>query len=114
MIGLHETNLEITDGIFALLGPNGAGKSTLMSILSTLLEPTTGTAIINGHDVCKEKHEIRQLLGFLPQDFGLYPVLTAYETLDYMALLCNIQDPTVRKNQIEGAIATHEPYQRSR
>lgn len=101
VVGLQEMNLTITDGIFALLGPNGAGKSTLMSILATLLEPSQGTALIDGHDVRKQKGAIRALLGYLPQDFGLYPVLTAYETLDYMAMLCNIQDPKVRHERIE-------------
>lgn len=104
VVGLHETSLTITDGIFALLGPNGAGKSTLMSILATLLDPTTGTAFIDGHDVRKHKHEVRSILGYLPQDFGLYPVLSAYETLDYMALLCNIHNPADRKEQIEGLL----------
>lgn len=94
-------NLTITDGIFALLGPNGAGKSTLMSILATLLEPTQGTAYVDGHDVRRQKNEVRQLLGFLPQDFGLYPSLTAYETLDYIALLYNIEDPQARRQRIE-------------
>jgi len=87
--------------VFALLGPNGAGKSTLMSILATLIDPTDGTALIDGHDVRREKDAIRQLLGYLPQDFGLYPVLSAYETLDYMALLCNILDPADRKARID-------------
>ena len=75
-----------------------------MSILATLLEPTTGTALIDGHDVRKQKHEIRSILGYLPQDFGLYPVLSAYETLDYMALLCNIHNQAERKEQIEGLL----------
>jgi ABC-2 type transport system ATP-binding protein len=98
---LSDTSLTITDGIFALLGPNGAGKSTLMSILATLLEPTKGTALVDGHDVRKDKNAIRQILGYLPQDFGLYPALSAYETLDYMALLCNIHDPQARRSRIE-------------
>ena len=72
-----------------------------MSILSTLLEPTTGTAIIDGHDVRRAKHEVRSILGFLPQDFGLYPVLSAYETLDYMALLCNLTDTAARHARID-------------
>ncbi len=76
-----------------------------MSILSTLVDPTSGTAIIDGNDVRHKKHEIRQLLGFLPQDFGLYPVLTAYETLDYMALLCSLHDPIARRERIEGLLA---------
>jgi ABC-type multidrug transport system ATPase subunit len=101
VVGLQETNLTITDGIFALLGPNGAGKSTLMSILATLLEPTHGTALIDGHDVRRDKDDIRQILGYLPQDFGLYPLLTAYETLDFMALLCNIHSQEARRKRIE-------------
>jgi len=103
-VGLQEMNLTITDGIFALLGPNGAGKSTLMSILATLLDPTEGTAFVDGHNVRREKEAIRQILGYLPQDFGLYPVLSAYETLDYMALLCNIHDPKQRRATIEGLL----------
>ncbi len=75
-----------------------------MSILATLLEPTTGTALVDGHDVRKQKQEVRSLLGFLPQDFGLYPVLSAYETLDYMALLCNINNQAERKERIEGVL----------
>jgi ABC-2 type transport system ATP-binding protein len=101
VVGLHPTSLEISDGIFALLGPNGAGKSTLMSILTTLLEPTAGTARVGGMDVRHQKDEIRRILGYLPQDFGLYPSLTAYETLDYIALLYNISDASARKSRIE-------------
>jgi ABC-type multidrug transport system ATPase subunit len=101
VVGLQETNLTIESGIFALLGPNGAGKSTLMSILATLLEPSSGTALVDGHDVRRDKNAVRQILGYLPQDFGLYPLLSAYETLDYMALLCNIHDPVERNRQIE-------------
>jgi ABC-2 type transport system ATP-binding protein len=105
VVGLQGTDLTITDGVFALLGPNGAGKSTLMSILATLVDPTEGTAIIDGHDVRRDKDAVRQLLGYLPQDFGLYPVLSAYETLDYMALLCNMHDPAERRTQIESLLA---------
>jgi len=101
VVGLQDVSLTITDGIFALLGPNGAGKSTLMSILATLLEPTRGLARVDGYDVRYQKHEVRQRLGFLPQDFGLYPSLTAYETLDYIALLYNIDDPKARRQRIE-------------
>ncbi len=75
-----------------------------MSILATLLDPTTGTARVDGHDVRKDKHAVRELLGFLPQDFGLYPSLTAYETLDYMALLSNINNAADRKRRVEDAL----------
>lgn len=101
MVGLAEVNLTIQPGIFALLGPNGAGKSTLMSILSTLLDPTEGTARVAGFDVRTEKDRVRQILGYLPQDFGLYPSLTAFETLDYVGMLYNIGDPAVRRRRID-------------
>lgn len=100
MVGLHEVSLTIPTGIFALLGPNGAGKSTLMSILSTLLDPTEGTARVGGFDVLRQKDEVRQILGYLPQDFGLYPSLTAFETLDYIGMLYNIGDPQKRRKRI--------------
>jgi len=76
-----------------------------MSILATLLEPTRGIAKVDGHDVRHEKDQVRQILGFLPQDFGLYPSLTAYETLDYIALLYNMGDPALRKRRIEEMLA---------
>jgi ABC-type multidrug transport system ATPase subunit len=101
VVGLHEVTLTIPPGVFALLGPNGAGKSTLMSILSTLQEPTNGTARVDGHDVRTRKDAVRQILGYLPQDFGLYPSLTAYEMLDYIALLYNMHDGPARKKRIE-------------
>lgn len=104
VVGLQEVTLTIPAGIFALLGPNGAGKSTLMSILSTLLEPSGGTARVGGFDVRRQKNEVRQILGYLPQDFGLYPSLTAYETLDYIALLYNMNDSKARKQRIEEAL----------
>ena len=102
--GLHEMTLTIEEGVFALLGPNGAGKSTLMSIIATLQEPTGGTVRVGGYDVRRQKQEIRSLLGYLPQDFGLYPSLTTYETLDYMALLYNLKDPVDRRSRIEAAM----------
>ena len=86
------------------MGPNGAGKSTLMSIIATLQEPTTGTVRVGGYDVRRQKQEVRSLLGYLPQDFGLYPSLTVYETLDYMGILYNIQEPKERKDRIEAAM----------
>jgi ABC-type multidrug transport system ATPase subunit len=76
-----------------------------MSIIATLQDPTTGTVRVGGYDVRRQKHEVRGLLGYLPQDFGLYPALTTYETLDYMAILCNIEDPKTRHERIEAAMA---------
>ncbi len=75
-----------------------------MSIIATLQEPTGGTVRVSGYDVRRQKQEVRSLLGYLPQDFGLYPSLTTYETLDYMAILYNIKDPAERRRRIETAM----------
>jgi ABC-type multidrug transport system ATPase subunit len=84
---LRDVSLTISAGMFGLLGPNGAGKTTLMKILATLLEPDSGTAQMNDVDVINDKHATRTMLGYLPQDFGLYPSLTAEQMLDYFAKL---------------------------
>lgn len=76
-----------------------------MSMLATLLEPTRGTARVGGFDIRRQKDRVRELLGYLPQDFGLYPSLTVYETLDYIGLLCNLHDQATRAQRIEEAIA---------
>src|SRR5579872_6749969 len=86
-VGLVEITMEIHEGIFGLLGPNGAGKTTLMRILATLLDPTSGTARIDGYDVRRQRPEIRRLLGYLPQNAGFYPQLSTTEYLDYIGLL---------------------------
>jgi ABC-type multidrug transport system ATPase subunit len=87
---LRQVSFTVGAGITGLLGPNGAGKTTLLNILATLLEPTSGKASIGGYDVVSQRREVRQILGFLPQDFGLYDGLTAYEFLDYMSVLKGI------------------------
>jgi ABC-type multidrug transport system ATPase subunit len=84
---LREVTLEIPNGMFGLLGPNGAGKTTLMKILATLLDPDSGTAQMNGVDLINDKDSTRKMLGYLPQEFGLYPTLTAEQTLQYFAKL---------------------------
>ncbi len=100
---LDEVSLSVGTGVFGLLGPNGAGKSTLMRILATLVEPSAGTARVAGHDVRRERAAIRDLLGYLPQEFGFYPRLTAYETLDYLALLSGLGRE--RRARIEEVLA---------
>jgi len=93
--GIHAlkgVDLTITDGVHGLLGPNGSGKTTFMRILATLLPPTHGIARVDGHDVRTDKLPIRHVLGYLPQDYGLYPSLTVAEQLEYSALLCEIND----------------------
>src|SRR6185503_4867092 len=72
---LKGVNLEVPSGMFGLLGPNGAGKTTLMKIVATLLEPDSGTVEMNGIDLIVQKDKTRRMLGYLPQDFGLYPTL---------------------------------------
>jgi ABC-type multidrug transport system ATPase subunit len=101
---LRPTELEIGDGVFALLGPNGSGKTTFMRMLATLLEPTEGTALIDGQDIRRDRQGVRRLLGYLPQDFGLYPTLTVEEQLDYMALLSEIADRTARQAAVAAVI----------
>jgi len=105
VVALEGLDLTIPPGVFALLGPNGSGKTTLMRILATLLEPTAGEAYVAGHDVRREKGAIREMLGYMPQEFGFYPSLTAYETLDYFGLLCRMNDPKERRSRIEQSLA---------
>lgn len=93
---LKNVSLDIPAGMFGLLGPNGAGKTTLMKILATLLEPDSGAARMNDVDVIKDKHATRTMLGYLPQDFGLYPSLTAEQMLDYFAKLKGVHDKKER------------------
>jgi ABC-type multidrug transport system ATPase subunit len=85
VLALREFSLELKPGVLGLLGPNGAGKTTLMSILSTITRPTAGRVLWNGTDVTKHPNAIRSVLGYLPQDFGVYPNLNAVEFLEYLA-----------------------------
>ena len=82
---LNNINLKIESGMFGLLGPNGAGKSTLMRILVTLMKPTNGKVFINDMDLNKNRGEIRDILGYLPQDFRFFTKLKTWEFLDYAA-----------------------------
>jgi ABC-type multidrug transport system ATPase subunit len=105
VVGAQDVNYAIEEGVLGLVGPNGAGKTTVMRILSTLLEPTRGTAVVDGYDVRYDKPEIRRILGYLPQDFGLYPSLTCWEMLDYVGLLSNMTSRRQRHEAIEQALA---------
>ena len=84
---LKHIDLTVPSGMFGLLGPNGSGKTTLMKILATLLEPDSGSAVMDQVDLIANKDKTRRILGYLPQEFGLYPTLTAEQTLDYLARL---------------------------
>lgn len=98
---VHPMNVQWTNGVIGLLGPNGAGKTSLMRMLATLMEPTSGTALVDGHDIRYEKPSVRALLGYLPQDFGLYPSLSVVECLDYMGLLAGLGRAKERRARIE-------------
>jgi len=97
---IKDFSLEIKDGMFGLLGPNGAGKSSLMKTLAGLQNPTSGSIIFNGTDISKNPDYIKQNLGFLPQDFGVYPKVSAYDLLNHIAILKGVENSTERKNQI--------------
>ena len=95
--GLDDFTLELTPGVLGLLGPNGAGKSTLMRILATVTRPTEGRAEWNGVDIVAKPDAVRAVLGFLPQDFGVYPNLSAQEFLEYIAAAKGIDARAARK-----------------
>src|SRR6266478_6148243 len=101
---LVNVSLSIGTGIFGLLGPNGAGKSTLMRILATLQEADAGTATLDGIDVLKDKDRLRQTLGYLPQEFGLYPKVTAWQLLDHFANLKGIVKGRDRRALVEARL----------
>jgi ABC-2 type transport system ATP-binding protein len=98
---LNGINLEITNGMFGLLGPNGAGKSSLMRTLATLQEADSGTATLDGIDILKQPEELRKVLGYLPQEFGVYPGITAEQLLDHMAILKGIINSKERKQLVD-------------
>ncbi len=97
---LKNVSLNISTGMFGLLGPNGAGKSTLMRTIATLQEADEGTIQLNSIDVLREKHKVRELLGYLPQEFGIYPEVTAEHMLDHIAVLKGINNKKERKTLI--------------
>jgi len=101
---LKNISLNIFAGVFGLLGPNGAGKTTLMKILATLLEPDTGTAEMNDVDLINDPHRVRQMLGYLPQEFGLYPTLTAEQTLHYFAKLKGVSNKKERRILVDALL----------
>ncbi len=95
--GLHEFTLEIGPGVLGLLGPNGAGKSTLMRILATITKATNGSVTWNGVDIAKSPNSLRAVLGYLPQDFGVYPNLNCIEFLEYMAAIKGLDSKSTKR-----------------
>ncbi|WP_435417876.1 ABC transporter ATP-binding protein [Parerythrobacter aurantius] len=98
---LDDVTLTIPKGMFGLLGPNGAGKSTLMRTVATLQTPTSGRITFDGLDILQQPEELRKRLGYLPQDFGVYPRVSAYDLLDHMAVLKGIAAKGERRDTVE-------------
>lgn len=101
---LDSVTLTIPCGMYGLLGPNGAGKSTLMRTLATLQEPDTGTARLGDIDMLKQKDEVRKRLGYLPQEFGVYPRTSAQDMLSHIALLKGITNSRERKEVVSAML----------
>ncbi len=105
---LEGINLSISGGMYGLLGPNGAGKTTLMRILAGILRPSSGRLCVGGYDYETEKGriEVKRLLGYLPQEMGVYPDLNAREFLDYVAILKGMDDRRARQRRVEELLET--------
>lgn len=108
---LDDINLTITNGMFGLLGANGAGKSSLMRTIATLQEPSEGTLTFNHIDGLEEPDEIRKCLGYLPQEFGVYPKLSAERLLNHLAVLKGLIDSKERKNQVTALLQKVNLYE---
>jgi ABC-2 type transport system ATP-binding protein len=98
---LDDVSIEIENGMFGLLGPNGAGKSSLMRTLATLQEADSGTALLDDIDIFNQPEELRKTLGYLPQEFGVYPKITAEQLLDHLAILKGITITSERKELVK-------------
>lgn len=101
---LKDINLTIPRGMYGLLGPNGAGKSTLMRTIATLQEADTGSISLGDMDVLKDKNQVRKVLGYLPQEFGVYPKVSAVSMLDHIASLKGITNKGERKDVVEALL----------
>ena len=108
---LNKVSLDIKAGMFGLLGPNGAGKSTLMRIIATLQDADTGTVTLGNLDVLQEKNKVRKVLGYLPQEFGLYPKVSAQLLLNHLAVLKGITHKQERKAVVEALLHKTNLYE---
>ncbi|MCC6689644.1 MAG: ABC transporter ATP-binding protein [Saprospiraceae bacterium] len=107
---IDNLNLEIGVGMFGLLGPNGAGKSSLMRTIATLQKPDSGSIFFGDINVLEQQAEFRKILGYLPQDFGVYPKVSAVELLDYFARLKGISDQKQRKEMVDDVLNVTNLY----
>jgi ABC-type multidrug transport system ATPase subunit len=108
---LQNVSLTIKNGMFGLLGPNGAGKSSLMRTLATLQEPDSGTATLDGLDVIHQKEEVRRILGYLPQEFGVYPKTSAVGMLNHIAMLKGVTNRKQRNELVSAMLQRVNLYQ---
>ena len=107
---VDDLSLKIGTGMFGLLGPNGAGKSTLMRTIATLQSADSGNIHFNGIDVFSDKMSLRKILGYLPQEFGVYPKVSALNLLDYFATLKGIASKKERRKLIDGNSRNHQSF----
>lgn len=108
---LDGVDLTISKGMFGLLGPNGAGKSSLMRTIAALQNADSGSIVFDGIDVLADPQTLRKTLGYLPQDFNVYPRISAYDLLDHLAILKGINQSKLRKEVVEGLLAHTNLYQ---
>lgn len=101
---LRNLSLSIGNNMFGLLGPNGAGKSSLMRTIATLQDPDSGSIMLDGIDVLKQKNEVRKVLGYLPQEFGVYPRMSATDMLHHLAVLKGIVNAGERKEMVDALL----------
>src|SRR6202012_5055102 len=101
---LKDINLTINSGMFGLLGPNGAGKSSLMRTIATLQEPDSGTIFLDEINVIKDKDAVRRTLGYLPQEFGVYPKMSAVDMLNHLAVMKGILATGERKDAVDALL----------
>jgi ABC-2 type transport system ATP-binding protein len=111
VVAINNISLEISNGMFGLLGPNGAGKSSLMKTIAGLQSPSSGSILFNGKDVVKDSLFIKKQLGFLPQDFGVYPKISAYDLLMHLAVLKGLTNTKERKEQVNALLKKVNLYQ---
>lgn len=108
---LNNINLTISKGMFGLLGPNGAGKSTLMRTIAALQNADSGSIFLGDIDVINQKNELRKVLGYLPQDFGFYPKISALALLDHFAVLKGISNKAERKQIVDALLQQTNLYE---